>query len=243
MNLDPSPFRYVDTATTRSGVGALADGLRGTTIGIVGLGGTGSYVLDLVAKTPVRTIHLFDGDTFEQHTAFRTPGAATTQEVNAGRTKVAHLSDVYSRMHGGIVAHPLRIDPRTAPLLDVCDFVFICIDDAEAKPTIVDRLAARSIPFIDVGMGLTFTDRGLRGAVRTTYSDAAGHARALEAIPLIGHGNPLYASNIQLADLNSLNAALAVIRWKRHVGFYPASCATTEVFVVDDGHLHIDDGG
>lgn len=30
----------------------------------------------------------------------------------------------------------------------------------------------------------------------------------------------LYRSNIQVADLNALNAALAVIRWKKHIGYY-----------------------
>jgi hypothetical protein len=29
-----------------------------------------------------------------------------------------------------------------------------------------------------------------------------------------------YAPNIQIADLNCLNATLAVIRWKKLVGFY-----------------------
>lgn len=29
-----------------------------------------------------------------------------------------------------------------------------------------------------------------------------------------------YARNIQIADLNALNAQMAVMRWKRHVGFY-----------------------
>ena len=33
-------------------------------------------------------------------------------------------------------------------------------------------------------------------------------------------GADLYASNIQVADLNMLGAAMAVIRWKRLIGFY-----------------------
>jgi hypothetical protein len=33
-------------------------------------------VLDFTAKTHVKEIHLFDGDTFFQHNAFRAPGAA-----------------------------------------------------------------------------------------------------------------------------------------------------------------------
>lgn len=32
--------------------------------------------------------------------------------------------------------------------------------------------------------------------------------------------NDEYAQNIQIADLNALNAALAVIKWKKLCGFY-----------------------
>lgn len=40
-------------------------------VAIVGVGGTGSYILDMVAKTWVREIHLFDSDRFLQYNAFR----------------------------------------------------------------------------------------------------------------------------------------------------------------------------
>lgn len=65
-----SVFQYVDTASSRSGIAALQQKLAMGRVAIVGLGGTGSYVLDLVAKTPVGQIHLFDGDLFLQHNAF-----------------------------------------------------------------------------------------------------------------------------------------------------------------------------
>jgi tRNA A37 threonylcarbamoyladenosine dehydratase len=35
------------------------------------LSGTGSYILDLLAKVPIREIHLCDGDDFARHNAFR----------------------------------------------------------------------------------------------------------------------------------------------------------------------------
>ena len=35
-----------------------------------------------------------------------------------------------------------------------------------------------------------------------------------------GDANNEYAKNIQIADLNALNAALAVIKWKKLCGFY-----------------------
>ncbi|GIW05118.1 MAG: hypothetical protein KatS3mg059_1738 [Thermomicrobiales bacterium] len=66
-NDDPdSPFHYVDTASGRVGITNVMRKLELARIGIFGVGGTGSYVLDLVAKTPVREIAIFDGDTFLQ---------------------------------------------------------------------------------------------------------------------------------------------------------------------------------
>ena len=48
-------FRYWDTATSRAGIGLMTEKLeRVGAVAIVGLGGTGSYILDLIAKTPVR---------------------------------------------------------------------------------------------------------------------------------------------------------------------------------------------
>ena len=43
-----------ETASDRVGIGALTEKLEGEIVAIIGLGGTGSYVLDFVAKTPVR---------------------------------------------------------------------------------------------------------------------------------------------------------------------------------------------
>ena len=39
-------------------------------------------------------------------------------------------------------------------------------------------------------------------------------------------GEDDYSSNIQVAELNALNAILAVIWWKRHLGFYATHEAT-----------------
>jgi tRNA A37 threonylcarbamoyladenosine dehydratase len=47
-------------AASRAGITAISARLSMFRIAIVGLGGTGSYVLDLVAKSAVREIHLFD---------------------------------------------------------------------------------------------------------------------------------------------------------------------------------------
>ena len=49
---DDSPFCYLDTASSRAEITKIMAKLEKQKIAIVGLGGTGSYVFDLVAKTP-----------------------------------------------------------------------------------------------------------------------------------------------------------------------------------------------
>jgi hypothetical protein len=237
-----TPFRYMDTASARAGVVGLNAKLHGSRIGIVGLGGTGSYVLDLVAKTPVGAIHLYDGDLFEQHSAFRFPGAASREDIDAGRAKVDHFAAVYSNMHTRIFPHRTRIDRHNLGLPDPVDFVFLCIDEGGAKQPIVERLERDGKSYIDCGIGVVFDRHGLMGALRTTTSTPAmrDHVRDKERIPFVGGGGEpdAYSSNIQIADLNALNAALAVLRWKRLCGFYADGGGEHHsVFVVDSNQI------
>ena len=101
------PFLFLETASSRAGITRMNEKLAGDRIGIVGLGGTGSFILDYVSKTRVSEIHLFDGDGYQQHNAFRAPGATTPEELQRRPSKVELYSERYSRMRHGIVAHIL----------------------------------------------------------------------------------------------------------------------------------------
>src|SRR2546425_1084665 len=125
---EESVFKYIDTASSRAQITLVTKKLELEKIAIVGLGGTGSYVLDLVAKTPVKEIHLFDGDVFSQHNAFRSPGAPTVGELRQRLTKVAFFKEKYSAMRRGIVDHPTAIDATNVDELQAMDFVFLCLD-------------------------------------------------------------------------------------------------------------------
>ena len=61
---DDSPIEYIDTASAQSGITEMQRRLRGCRRGIIGIRGAGDYILDLLAKTPVNEIHLFDDDAF-----------------------------------------------------------------------------------------------------------------------------------------------------------------------------------
>lgn len=221
-------FRYPDMATTRAGIGSATAKLLVDRIAIIGLGGTGSYILDLIAKTPVAEIHLYDGDSFGLHSAFRAPGAPAKEELIEAGTgepklskKVDWFAEIYGQMHTRVIPHPYNIGAEQLPELEGFSFAFVAIDDGDARKVILQGLAAMNIPFIDVGMDMDFDGQGqLRGMCRVTLATPDHHEHIGEVVPLSkGPENEVYR-NIQVADLNMLNATLAVIRWKRFMSFY-----------------------
>ena len=217
-----SMFHYTETASDRVGIGALTALLARERMAIIGLGGTGSYVLDFVAKTPVLEIRLIDGDEFLQHNAFRAPGAPNIEQLREAPKKVDYLKGIYSRMHKGIVAHAVCLDAGNLHLLDGITFGFVCMDAGDAKKLVVEKLEAFGVSFVDVGMGLELEDGSLGGILRVTAStpDKREHVHAGRISFACNAADNVYASNIQVADLNALNAVMAVIKWKKLRGFY-----------------------
>jgi hypothetical protein len=218
---DDSPFNYLDTASARAEINTITEKLVQDAVAIVGLGGTGSYVLDLVAKTPVEKIHLFDADRLLTHNAFRAPGAPAIEELRTQPLKVEYFTAIYSRTHRGIVPHPVSIDTNNVDELNGMSFVFLCMDGGDAKRAVVAKLEALGTPFIDAGIGLSVKRNTIRGMLRTIISlpDARDRARARISFAADDPNNE-YDKNIQVADLNALNACLAVIAWKKSRGFY-----------------------
>jgi hypothetical protein len=239
-------FNYIDTASSRAGISVAAGKLTAARVAVVGLGGTGAYILDLLAKTPARQIYLFDGDTFLQHNAFRAPGAPTIEELRRRPAKVDYLKAKYSAMHCGIAARAYYLDESNVAELDEMTFVFLAIDDGPTKEVIIRRLEHQDIPFIDVGMGIYEVGASLAGLVRTTVSDGPPAQRdAARAQISFGQsmGDNQYSTNIQIADLNALNAALAVIAWKTTTGFYHnLGRKPFSTYAIDTGTLINEDG-
>ena len=137
---EESVFEYVDTNSSRAGIDNFNMKIAGQKIAIIGLGGTGSYLLDLIAKTNVSEIHIIDGDIFNQHNAFRAPGAADKDIFTNSVKKVTYFKNIYKNMHKGIIEHEEFINENNVDILQDMDFVFICIDSGESKRIIVKKL-------------------------------------------------------------------------------------------------------
>jgi len=163
-----SVFLYPDTNTARAGLSHISNKLKEQKVAIVGLGGTGSFVLDFVSKTPVKQISLFDGDTLFNHNAFRMPGAVGVDDLQQKLSKVAFLKSRYEQLRNGIIAHEEYLDESNVNMLAGHDFVFLALDLAKPKKAIIEYLTNANIPFVDLGMGLTVVGESIRGTVRKT---------------------------------------------------------------------------
>ncbi|RKR43747.1 ThiF family adenylyltransferase [Paraburkholderia sp. BL17N1] len=224
-----SVFRYADTASARAEIMTTSARLAMGKVAIVGLGGTGSYVLDQLAKTPIHEIHLFDGDLYLQHNAFRSPGAATAEEIDAKQPKTEYFQGKYDAMHRGVKSHPYYLDASNISELQGFNFVFVCVDKGEARKLIFNYLLAQGIAFVDVGMNLQLVKPSMKllGSCRVTIATPEKHDHLGQCVPTEdGDDDVLYRQNIQVADMNALNAQLAVMRWKQYCGFYQADFDT-----------------
>ena len=238
-----SPFEFADTASARQHTTDLATKLRHERVAIVGVGGTGSFVLDFVAKTWVREIHLFDNDEFLQHNAFRAPGAYAREELHEATNKARFHERRYSRMHNGVVAHPVQVDATNVHQLADYDTVFLCVDGGSVKAKILETCMSRKVLVIDCGMGVKRTQesRLLIGTIRvTTCLPDHNNSHVRDCIDLSGADDvdDEYERNAQMAELNALNAALAVIKWKKIRGIYSDfACELHCLYTLDGNRL------
>ena len=235
----PGPFKIPNTFEARAAIGPVQNRIRGQSIAIIGLGGTGAYVLDLVAKTPVKEIHLLDSDDVEWHTFMRTPGAPTAEEIESVRRgslrKVDYYHSKYASLREGIHPHAVRVDSpsmfREFLSDHAIDYAFVCIDqltdgDSPRQDVVYCALSEAAVPFIDSGVSITVEDRAVRGAV-TTSAYEAGSVAWKDAIPNARvEGNVPGYRNVQLPEVNALAAALAVMEWRRRTEQYVSKSAS-----------------
>ena len=229
----PTPFKMPNTFEARAAIGPVQDRIRGQSIAIIGLGGTGGYILDLVAKTPVQEVHLLDPDVVEWHTLMRAPGAPTAEEIEAvrmgGLRKVDYYHSKYAALRDGVHPHAIRVDGTSmfTELLSAhpIDFAFVCIDqltegDSPRQDAVYGALSDAGVPFIDSGVSITLEGHAVRGAVTTSAYDA-GSVAWKDAIPNArAEGNEPGYRNVQLPEVNALAASLAVMEWRRRTGQY-----------------------
>ena len=219
VSADTSVFKVRDTFSAKAELTDLNRLLAEDHIAIIGLGGTGSYVLDFMVKTPVKSIRAFDYDVFEVHNAFRSPGETNLDDF--GRLKTDIYLRKYDNFRHGLTFEKLKVGRTDDSSLVGVTFAFVCIDDGESRGAICDMLIRLAIPFIDVGMGIELEHDKLDGLIRTTLFTDQSNKLAINEVPIDkAEEMDAYRTFVQIAELNAVNAAVAVIKYKQLRGFY-----------------------
>lgn len=217
---EESVFKHIDTMTSRAEIMDLSAKFKADVIAIIGLGGTGSYLLDFMVKVPVAEIRGFDVDDYHVHNAFRSPGRLLSSEL--GQKKAEVYLDRYDSFRHGLKIYPRVIDESSAIDLNGVTFAFVCVDKGSSRKAVFDLLIEQGVPFIDVGMGLHRKGGPLSGMARATYfaPERAAAMRDLQLAELKDQPDNLYRTGIQISELNALNASMAVLLFKKIRGFY-----------------------
>ncbi|MDC7709054.1 ThiF family adenylyltransferase [Vogesella indigofera] len=217
----PSVFHFPNGSSARAGLEAYEQKLELDKVAIIGLGGTGSYLLDGLAKTPAKEIHLYDNDILEPHNAFRFPSALPMDTVFGRRKKTDVLTEIYSQFRSGIISRPERVSEANLHELQNFQFVFIAVDNGPSRGIIANYLVANGIPFIDVGIGIDKISDAVQLHARTRVTlITRDTAHLVSTLPVADDTDEAVYGNIQLAELNSLNANQALIRYKQHLQFF-----------------------
>jgi hypothetical protein len=230
-DVDPYTFRTVevmpdsvskfhDTLTSKAEITDLVSNFKEDVVAIIGLGGTGAYILDFLVKTAVKEIRAFDFDDFHVHNAFRSPGRVDKEEFSKKKAEI--YQQRYDNFRHGLTIKSKFVDASCEDDFNGVTFAFVCVDKGSSRSGIFDLLMSKGIPFIDVGMGLKRKQDSLIGMLRTTYysSEHAAQVRSKDLAPMSDNPDDIYKTNIQISELNAMNACLAVMKFKQLRGFY-----------------------
>jgi len=134
--------------------------LRRLAIGVVGCSGTGSFVIELLARLAVGKLVLIDHDRIEDRNLNR---IANSKECDIGGFKVDVLKCAIESIGLGTLvdAVPKNLfDPEAVKKISQCDVIFGCMDTAEGRH-LLNRIATfYLIPYFDLGVHLAADGEG-----------------------------------------------------------------------------------
>ena len=171
-------FAYTDTSGYRNGTKGIENRIEEEIVAVIGVGGTGSYLVDVLAKTNIKELHLFDDDVMELHNAFRVSGAARVEELDGKKLKINWHQERYKEVRKeGLCLHDVKINSGNFEELRNCTTAFIAVDDLTVRRKIQRACTAMDILHVSVGIGLEIegeSDDQIGGMVKVETNFNAG---------------------------------------------------------------------
>lgn len=152
--------------------GGTLDRLRAMRVGVVGCSGTGSIVIELLARNCVGQLVIVDNDVLEEKNLNRIVNGSIVDAKNK-RSKVDAIRGAVERTGLGtqIDAYDALTDsPEVVSALVDCDVLFGCVDSAFGRYHLECLASAYLIPYFDVGVHIDADGTGDIGA-----ADAVSH--------------------------------------------------------------------
>lgn len=168
--------------TFGSGTIKLLQSLRA---GVVGCSGTGSIIIELLARNGIGEIVAIDNDAMEPKNINRIVNS-TMADARKGRLKTEIACNAVKKMRTGarVYAYPELTDsPKAVAALIDCDILFGCVDSAFGRYHLECIASAYCIPYFDVGVSL---DADGKGGIEA--ADAASHYIHPEGKGLLARG-------------------------------------------------------
>ena len=138
------------------------DRLRRLRIAVVGCSGTGSPLIEQLARNCVGELVLVDPDCVEEKNLNRILNA-TMDDAKQSRPKVDVAADAIQAMGLGTVVHPhprTLFDPVAVRAVAACDIVFGCMDSIDGRHLLNKLATFYLLPYFDVGVKLESDGRG-----------------------------------------------------------------------------------
>jgi len=221
--------------------------IRAAHVGVVGLGGGGSHVVQQLAHVCVHELVGVDADFVEDPNRSRMVG---TERGDIGKKKLRAMKRVVRKASDGqtsfIAVDGLFPSPETLVALATCDIIVGCVDTLHTRKLLQEFAWQHAIPFIDIGLTIVPTPVLHRPAIGgQVFVGMPGGpcmwcARILTQAALDAekdeNGYVRGGGEAQVVSLNGTLASQAVTEvLDLLTGFQSASGALREVKLVFDG--------
>ncbi|MER8537288.1 ThiF family adenylyltransferase [Mesorhizobium sp. M1005] len=196
---DPAPLPEVFDRNVRAFGAAGQRILNDLTVAVVGVGGTGSVVVEELARLGVGRLHLIDPEQVERTNLNRLMGA---EQKDVDRPKVAVASEASQRAKRDIEVMTLPesvIDEPVARTLLDGDFVMCCTDSHGSRAVLNQIAYQYRLPMIDVGVRIDARE-GVVAAMSTRVQMLAESLACLNCHSLL---DPAAVRRDLLADSRS----------------------------------------
>lgn len=131
-------------------------------VAVIGCSGTGSIVVEILARNGVGELVLIDPDIIEEKNLNRIPNSFMADAKNK-KFKVDVLQNAISKMGLGtnvVAINNTIFDPQAISAVAECDFIFGCMDGIEGRH-VLNRIATfYLIPYSDLGVKLIADGKG-----------------------------------------------------------------------------------